>query len=256
VKLIQRQKEDLHQRFERKGKKKALEERGEITHFISIREDVTDRKRLLKELIDAKEKAEESDKLKTAFINNISHEIRTPLNGILGFGEMLMHEENPDVKEEMLKMVHQSSARLLQTVTDYLDIAMIVSGSLKVNQGEFLLGEFFEEVVAKALKRFKSGNQVAFKVEMEDSLKKVLIHSYRELLRKSMMKLIDNAFKFTKEGEVCVRVENEERHCFLKFQIRESEFQRQNKRPYLTFSIKKIHRSREDTKEVDSGWRL
>ncbi|MCA1761178.1 MAG: hypothetical protein LC658_15525 [Bacteroidales bacterium] len=73
--------------------------------------------------------------MKTAFINNISHEIRTPLNGILGFGEFLAEPGlPPETKKEMLEVVKQSSNRLINTVTDYMDMARIVSGTMEVHK--------------------------------------------------------------------------------------------------------------------------
>ena len=98
---------------------------GSITHFVSIKEDITRQKTLIEELLAAKEKAEASDKLKMAFIQNISHEIRTPLNGILGISEFILQ---PDITEDdrkaYLAILNTSSERLISTVTNYLDISL------------------------------------------------------------------------------------------------------------------------------------
>ncbi|MCA1760789.1 MAG: PAS domain S-box protein, partial [Bacteroidales bacterium] len=126
--------------------------------------DITEVVKSEQDLIAAKEKAQESDNLKTAFINNISHEIRTPLNGILGFGEFLVEPGlPPETKKEMLEVVKQSSNRLINTVTDYMDMARIVSGTMEVHKKEFLLNPFFKEVTEKT-RQLCAGKQISFEV--------------------------------------------------------------------------------------------
>ena len=100
--------------------------------FIS---DITDRKRIEEELIRARDKAEQSDKLKTAFLHNISHEIRTPMNAIVGFTTLL---DSPDTSDESrrqyIDIIYQSSNQLLSIITDIVDISNIETGLVKVSR--------------------------------------------------------------------------------------------------------------------------
>jgi two-component system sensor histidine kinase/response regulator len=154
------------------------------------------------ELIIAKEKAEASDRLKTSFINNISHEIRTPLNGILGFGQILT---DPDLKEEeksqYLYILNESSDRLINTVTNFLEISMISSGSLDAEKKEFLP----EGVVNDIARIFKSqcdSKSLELKLEIPLNLEDKYLYSDRELLFKILKHLMDNAVKFTLDGTI------------------------------------------------------
>jgi PAS domain S-box-containing protein len=111
---------------------------GEPDKIIGSMRDITDRKNASDALKLAKEKAEASDKLKTDFLNNISHEVRTPLNGILGFAEIIsLQDLSDEEKKDSLAMLFDSSNRLLNTITNYMDISLITSGSLSVNKKEF-----------------------------------------------------------------------------------------------------------------------
>ncbi|MDZ7777040.1 MAG: PAS domain S-box protein [Bacteroidales bacterium] len=141
---------------------------GVITNFISIKQDITERKKMLEELVAAKEKAQESDKLKTAFINNISHEVRTPLNGILGFGTLLSETDpSPEEKQQMLEIVQKSGNRLMNTMTDYMDIARIVSGTMEVHSKEFLLQPVFEEVIEES-KQLCDSKKIGFEADYQN----------------------------------------------------------------------------------------
>jgi K+-sensing histidine kinase KdpD len=114
-----------------------------IAHEIGV---FLERQQNIENLIVAKEKAEESDKLKTAFINNISHEIRTPLNGILGFGQLMAEEDiTSEERTVYLKTLQNSSSRLMNTVTDYMDMAFIASGSLELNKTGFSTPSIFNQ---------------------------------------------------------------------------------------------------------------
>jgi PAS domain S-box-containing protein len=154
------------------------------------------------QLILAKEKAQESDKLKTAFLNNISHEIRTPLNGILGFGNLLLDEDIPKKeKEEMLGRVEQSGNRLMKTVTDYMDMAQIVSGTMKVHKSEFLLQPFFEKVIEKTT-LLCAGKNLDFSTDFVSVGAGLILDSDPELIGKILHYLLDNAIKFTTAGSI------------------------------------------------------
>jgi signal transduction histidine kinase len=110
-----------------------LDSKGEISSFIAVQEDVTMMKKLDKELIQAKEKAEESDALKTAFLHNISHEIRTPINAIIGFSEFLSDKSIDDERRsKFLGIIIESSNQLLNIINDIMNMASIETGQSKL----------------------------------------------------------------------------------------------------------------------------
>ena len=172
--------------------------------LIGTVQDITERKLLQDALIAAKEKAEASDKLKTAFLNNISHEIRTPLNGILGFGEMVTQPGiTHDNKKKFLGHLQKSTKRLINTVTDYMDISLIVSGGLQVNPEVVdlskLIRKVSEEFTDPAL-----NNGVKFIQSIDTTCEGISVITDSELIEKALYHLIGNAFKFTQNGFVKV----------------------------------------------------
>lgn len=115
-----------------------VDDKGMITNFLAVKEDITERKKMITRLEDSKAKAEAGDRLKTAFIHNISHEMRTPLNGILGFSGLITQPDlSAEEKIRYSEVINASSARLLNTVTNYMDISMIESGNMEVNLKPF-----------------------------------------------------------------------------------------------------------------------
>ncbi len=175
---------------------------GVITNFVAIKEDITDRKKMLEALVAAKEKVEKSDRLKTAFLQNISHEIRTPLNGILGFGELILGMDVPNEKsKEMIMHVRQSSKRLTDTITGYVDMASVVSGIMEVHKKEFLLQPLIEETI-KEVKPLCDEKKIALTTVLPKPYTDIRLFSDRELIRKTIHILLDNALKFTIQGEI------------------------------------------------------
>lgn len=189
-----------------------MNSKGELTNFIAIKEDITQRKKLLEELVFAKDKAEESDKLKTAFINNISHEIRTPLNGILGFGQLIAENELAvEDRKIMLSELQTSTDRLMNTISDYMEIAMIVSGTLKVHKESFLLEPVFNEIIGKTQQGCAT-NGLGFKAEISKNSSGLTLNSDPVIIKKILNKLIDNSLKFTHEGCITCGYSIEEHH--------------------------------------------
>lgn len=177
---------------------------GKLTELRGVMIDITEKKKNELELIKAKEKAEASDRLKTSFINNISHEIRTPLNGILGFTEVLTDPDlPPEDKEIYLTMLNNSSERLINTITNFLDISLLTSGNQKVYKKEINLKDFMVSVIEKfkATTTTKSLNLSLEAPEAKDDMK---IITDKDLLEKILWQLIDNAVKFTIKGGVTI----------------------------------------------------
>jgi len=164
--------------------------------------NITERKLAEAELLKAKEKAEASDKLKSAFLNNISHELRTPLNGIIGFSEMLTHMDSTEEdRVEFSKMIKRSSSRLISTINSYMDISMIVSGMTEVNCKPFSINQFMDSIYGQTLEICANRN-LALTIVNKAPASEVEIVTDEHLLTKIFSHLIDNALKFTKEGSI------------------------------------------------------
>jgi signal transduction histidine kinase len=165
-----------------------------------LKSEIEQRKHIEEKLVQSKIKAEASDKLKTAFLNNISHEIRTPLNGILGFGQLMAE---PDLsngeKEKYLEVVNKSSYRLINTITDIMDISLIVSGSIEVHKKTFKVKNFLDEITLNLGKECSEKDLTLSSNTPEENSD---IYTDAGLLQKILFHLLDNAVKFTASGSV------------------------------------------------------
>ncbi|MBV5312349.1 MAG: response regulator [Prolixibacteraceae bacterium] len=159
------------------------------------------------ELSLAKEKAEASDRLKSSFINNISHEIRTPLNGILGFGQILTDTElMEDEKALYLKLLNESSARLINTVTNFMDISLLSSGNQKIYKKNVRLESMIVEVVNKFADLCEEKN-VSLTLQAPPQADDIRVFTDNDLVIKILCQLLDNAVKFTHQGTIKVAYE-------------------------------------------------
>ncbi len=173
--------------------------------MVSTVMDVTDLKRTQDQLLAAKEKAEESNRLKTAFINNISHEFRTPLNGILGFVELLvMPTFKVEKREKYARIIKESSSQLLDVVTDTIEVSHIQSKTLSVNHSTFCLNEVVKEVV-KAFKLRVEQKGLLLNVMSENGRGSLEVKSDRHKMQRILKHLLDNALKFTDAGRISVQ---------------------------------------------------
>jgi PAS domain S-box-containing protein len=157
------------------------------------------------ELIKAKEKAEESDRLKTAFLQNMSHEIRTPMNAIMGFSGLLVKNYNNKPKlERFSEIINQRCNDLLEIIEDILDIAKIESGRLSIDIEECDLNELFTELKAffKEYQQRKGKNQIVFSMNTLGNSSDFIIATDRVKLKQILINLINNAFKFTDTGKI------------------------------------------------------
>ena len=155
------------------------------------------------ELEDAKKIAENSNQLKGHILSNISHEIRTPLNGIVGLSELIVTESTPSlVNQNYFEMIKKSSNRLLYTIDNIVELAHISTSQIQLTINAFDPKELVDEIYQFYAPMFEScENKISFKYIYESNNYGV-IESDRVLLRKILVQLIDNAIKFTSEGQI------------------------------------------------------
>ena len=178
------------------------DEQGEIIGTLSSGEDITEKRVIQQKLEKALEKAEESDRLKSAFLANISHEIRTPMNGILGFANLLQEK---NIKEEdqsrFIGIIRKSGERMLRIINDIIDISRIESGQAKVNPGPVDIHHLLTSI-----RDFFLPLADAKKIELETNCQipqsLETIWTDAEKLHSILSNLINNAIKFTEKGKV------------------------------------------------------
>jgi PAS domain S-box-containing protein len=179
-----------------------------ITHFVAVKEDITDKKKMIEELIVAKEKAEEMNRVKSSFFSNMSHELRTPMVGILGFSEVLMNElnKNPD-HLHMIRSINTSGRRLLETLNMILNLSKLEAAKVETNIQTMniiqLLQESFNNFSSAVDKK---GLKYLFKHDAET----ILCDVDSILFQSVFNNLINNAIKFTDNGsiQVIVKIHN------------------------------------------------
>ena len=157
------------------------------------------------ELYAAKEHAEESDRLKTAFLQNMSHEIRTPMNAIMGFSSLLPENYNNKEKlEQFSEIINHRSNDLLDIINDILDISKIESGLVEVNFEECNLSELFTELIVFFEEHQKriGKQQIKFSLHAHCEPSKNTIITDKVKLKQIFINLINNAFKFTYAGKI------------------------------------------------------
>ncbi len=167
----------------------------------------------------AKEKAEESDKLKTSFISNMSHEIRTPMNGIIGFVDLLRFQDlNEEDKENYLDLIEDNSNQLLHIISDLIDISQIQVGQLKIEKTKVSIQELFKslhQVFEIRIKSVKKKN-IGFSYTIGEGVGNYIFTDFNRI-RQVLGNLIENAIKFTNEGEVKFSVELSEDKKYYSF---------------------------------------
>jgi signal transduction histidine kinase len=164
--------------------------------------DISERKSFESDLIRSREKAVESDRLKTAFLHNISHEIRTPMNAIIGFASLLNETSlDPVIQKPLIDVIFKSSNHLLAIVSDIIEISNIEAGLTNVTVSEVKLNE----ILRNLFKQYElNASEKGIKLKLETGLPDVIavIRSDKTKLIQVLSNLLGNALKFTSEGEI------------------------------------------------------
>jgi len=185
-----------------------LIENEKIISFIGLKEDITEGKIYIQQLKEAKEKSEELNALKNYLLMNFSHEFRTPLNGILGWSYVLMDEKyDPEIRE-IGGIIYQSGSRLLYTVSSIIDYSKIETGFLKPLPREFDIVDTVREFV-ELHKKFNPDKPV--EVNFNSDFETYIVYLDEYMVRSIVSSLISNAFKFTREGKIDVKVKIEQK---------------------------------------------
>ncbi len=179
---------------------------GDITHYVAIKEDITEKKKMIEELIIAKDKAEEMNRLKSNFLSNMSHELRTPLNGILGYAEILTSLLEDAEQLDMVLGIYQSGRRLSDTLNFILDLSEAETGKIEVSTKDISVVPIITECIRSFHEDAQNKN-----LQLETIIKdeNIVAHLDDLLLKRIVHNILDNAIKFTKEGKISVEIGKE-----------------------------------------------
>ena len=152
-------------------------------------------------LIKARNQAEESDRMKTAFLANISHEVRTPLNAIVGFSEVLAGNPSDDERTMLSKLISQNNARLLHLFEDMVNMSKLEAGGESVHKTRFLISDLLQELIEKYAPQAAEKHLTLVVDKHSEALE---LNTDRDCLMQIVAHYIDNALKFTTEGGVTI----------------------------------------------------
>ncbi len=183
---------------------------GRVTHFVGVMTDITDQKEAQDALVEAKEAAEAASRAKSTFLANMSHELRTPLNAIIGYSEMLQEEAEDGGQEGLvpdLQKIHGAGKHLLGLINDILDLSKIEAGKMDLFLETFDVNNVVTEV-AGTVQPLVAKNDNTLEVNCSADLGSM--HSDLTKVRQSLLNLLSNASKFTKEGKITLEAKRTE----------------------------------------------
>ena len=215
---------------------------GRVTHYLAVKEDITEKKRIAEELdrhrhhleelveqrtgelTDAKVAAETANVAKSTFLANMSHEIRTPLNAIVGLTHLLQRNQLQPDQHDKLSKLSDSAQHLLAVINDILDISKIEAGKLKIKQTEFEMERVLENVCSLVAVRAQSRN-IELILDIDPALIGVMFLGDPTRLSQALLNYAGNAVKFTEKGSIIIRVrpqEKEGKNLMVRFEVQDT----------------------------------
>jgi PAS domain S-box-containing protein len=181
------------------------DDQGHLTHFVAIKEDITDRRRVAEELRQAKESADAANASKSRFLANMSHEIRTPMNAILGFAQLM--DRDPTLtpqQRQRLSTINSSGEHLLRLISDILDLSKIEAGRAQLTLADCDFRALLKDAQSLFALRAEE-KRLRFEVQVAADVPERL-HADAGKVRQVLLNLLANAVKFTARGRICLRV--------------------------------------------------
>jgi len=176
-------------------------EQGHPITIVGASMIIDERKKLEQDLLDAQQKATESDRMKSAFLSNISHEIRTPLNAIVGFSEIMANLDDPEEKQKLIEIIRRNNAVLLRIINDMVNVSRIESGEEAIVRRPVNLNQLLKKTVNDQ-QQLVGDNQTTLEARLPEQ--PTTISSDEGKIGNILQNFISNALKFTPNGTITV----------------------------------------------------
>lgn len=187
---------------------------GQIAHVITS-VDINHQKTIEEELRVAKEKAENLDRLKSAFLANMSHEIRTPLNAIVGFASLLVESDDKKERQDYVDIMQENTELLLQLISDILDLSKIEAGTLDFTMDHLDIKSFCEDI----MRNYDIREDKPVPVLLAPDLPEYYIYTDKKRLMQVITNFINNALKFTNEGQIMLEYRHKAESNEIEFAV-------------------------------------
>lgn len=186
-----------------------IKHNNNITHFVSLIQDISEKRKLIDELIEAKFKAEESDRLKSAFLATMNHELRTPLNHVIGFSSLIPDMTDDNSIKEFSELIHYSGLNLLKIIENIFELAMLEKSDVNIRIDEIFIRDIYIDLkkqIQDILSESKKGDNIQLEFKLDSSIVTKKIITDKSKVKQVMSNIIKNAVKFTDKGTISLTV--------------------------------------------------